>query len=277
MVSLNSNRILRSLLFVGLLGTAPLAGQEGPDTLSVFFLGNSYTYFNNLPGILEGISEGLDGPRLETDSHTHGGYTLRRHADDGHLPGAFGDPGAAGSQWDVVVLQEQSSLATTTDTLTGELGRPDQFQGAVRDLEALVRGLGATPALYMTWAKKRWPNQLDEISEAYRGAGAALDSPVAPVGAAWAAVIDQRPDLELFVADGSHPTPAGSYLAACVIYATLTGTSPVGAPREVWGAPWSGGGPLESTTPTLLVSLSQRDAAYLQDVAWAFASPQGAR
>jgi hypothetical protein len=277
MASLYCNRILRSLLLVGLLAGAPVAGQEGRDTLSVFFLGNSYTYFNNLPGMLEAISEGLDGPRLVTDSHTHGGYTLRRHADDGHLPGAFGDPGATGLQWDVVVLQEQSSLATSTDTLTGDLGSPDQFQGAVRDLESVVRGLGASPALYMTWAKKRWPDQLEEISEAYRGMGAELDSPVAPVGAAWAAVIDQRPDLELFVADGSHPTPAGSYLAACVIYATLTGESPIGAPREVWGAPWSGGGPLESGAPTLLVSLSPRDAAYLQDVAWAVAGSEGRR
>ena len=53
------------------------------------------------------------------------------------------------------MLQEHSPLATTTDTLTGELGRPDPFQGGVRDLESVVRGLGATPALYMTWAKKR--------------------------------------------------------------------------------------------------------------------------
>jgi hypothetical protein len=276
-MSPHSNRILRLLLLVGLVAGSPVSGQEGRDTLSVFFLGNSYTYFNNLPGILEGISEGLHGPRVIADSHTHGGYTLRRHLDDGHLPGAFGTRGADGPGWDVVVLQEQSSLATTTDTLTGDLGSPDQFQGAVRDLGTVVRRLGATPALYMTWAKKRWPNQLDEISEAYRGVAAEVDSPVAPVGAAWAVVIDQRPDLELFVADGSHPTPAGSYLAACVIYATLTGESPVGAPREVWGDPWTGGGPIESATPTLLVSLSPGDAAFLQETAWTVASAQAAR
>jgi len=272
MASFHRNRSHLLLLVVGLMVGAPVEGQEGRDTLAVFFLGNSYIYFNNLPAILEGISDSLEGPRVITASHTHGGYTLRRHLDDGHLPGAFGDQGPHSPRWDVVVLQEQSSLATTIDTLTGQLGSPDEFQSAVRDLETVVRELGATPALYMTWAKKRWPNQITDISEAYRGIGAALDLPVAAVGAAWAAAFNQRPDLDLYIADGSHPNPAGSYLAACVIYAALTGRSPVGAPREVWGAPWNGGGPIESALPTLLVSLSPRDAAFLQDVAWTIAS-----
>jgi hypothetical protein len=265
------------LLGLGVTAGAPARGQEGRDTLAVFFLGNSYIYFNNLPGIVEGISDSLDGPRLITASHTHGGYTLRRHLDDGHLPGAFGDRGPDSPRWDAVVLQEQSALATTIDTLTGQLGSPEEFQDAVRELETVVDELGATPVLYMTWAKKRWPSQITDISEAYREIGAELGSPVAAVGAAWAAAFNARPDLDLYIADESHPNPAGSYLAACVIYATLTGRSPVGAPREVWGEPWNGRGPIESDTPTLLVSLSPRDAAFLQQVAWKIASQQDAQ
>lgn len=133
------NRNLFWLVLAGLLLSAPAKGQEGRDTLAVFFVGNSYVYFNNLPGIIEGISDGLDGPRVITGSHTHPGYTLRRHLEDGHLPGAFGDRVAGGPRWDAVVLQEQSSLATTIDTLTGQLGSPDEFQRAVRDLENVAR------------------------------------------------------------------------------------------------------------------------------------------
>ena len=256
------------LLLLSVLAAAPVAGQEARDTLDVFFVGNSYIYFNNLPGLVEGISEKLDGPHLKTASHTHGGHRLSEHLSDGHLPSALQSDGSMSQTWDFVVLQEQSALATVTDTVTGELGSPVEFQRAVHDLASQVRNLGATPALYMTWAKRRWPAQLTDISAAYRGVGAELDAPVAPVGEAWAAVSTRRPDLELFVADGSHPNPAGSYLAACVMYATLTGRSPVGAPREVWGQPWNGAGPMESDTPALLVSLTAADAAFLQEVAW---------
>jgi hypothetical protein len=156
------------------------------------------------------------------------------------------------------------------------LGNPDGFQSAVRELEAVARELGATPTLYMTWAKKKWPDQAAVISAAYREVGDELTSPVAAVGDAWVVARKQRPDLDLYVSDGSHPSPAGSYLAACVIYATLTGRSPVGAPREVWGLPWNGRGPVESDTPTLLVSLAPREAAFLQNVAWSIASQQDA-
>jgi hypothetical protein len=265
------------LFLVPLLAAAPVAGQETRDTLDVFFVGNSYIYFNNLPGLVEGISDMLDGPYVRTASHTHGGYRLGEHLTDGHLPGALGSDGSTNHPWDFVVLQEQSALATVTDTVTGELGSPVEFQRAVRDLASQARDLGATPALYMTWAKKRWPDQLTDISTAYRGAGAELDAPVAPVGEAWAAVATRRPDFELFVADGSHPNPAGSYLAACVMYATLTGKNPAGGPREVWGQPWNGAGPMESEIPTLLVSLTPGDAAFLQEVAWAVVNQTDAR
>jgi len=268
--SRRTRRLPSLVVLLLMVSAAPVLGQRGGDTLSVFFLGNSYIYFNDLPDILEGISQGLDGPRVTTASHTHGGFTLRRHLEDGHLPGAFGEGGSNAPHWDAVVLQEQSALATTLDTLTGRLGSPEDFQDAVRDLEPIVRGLGATPVLYMTWAKERWPAQIDQLSAAYRGIGEELDLPVAPVGLAWARALDRRPDLALHLADGSHPTPAGSYLAACVIYATLTGTSPVGAPREIWGDPWTGAGLVDppTGTPTLLVSLTPRDAAFLQEIAW---------
>ena len=265
------------LLLASTLAAAPLSGQEAQDTLHVFFVGNSYIYFNNLPGLVEGIAQGLDGPYIKTASHTHGGHRLSEHLSDGHLSDAFGSEGSTDAPWDFVVLQEQSALATVTDTVTGDLGSPTEFQRAVRDLAAEARGVGATPALYMTWAKKKWPHQLADISATYRGAGAELDAPVAPVGEAWAAATSRRPDLDLFVTDGSHPNPAGSYLAACVMYATLAERSPVGAPREVWGAPWNGAGPMQSDVPTLLVSLSPDDAAFLQEVAWAIVTQQGTR
>ena len=96
--SRRTRRLPSLVVLLLMVSAAPVLGQRGGDTLSVFFLGNSYIYFNDLPDILEGISQGLDGPRVTTASHTHGGFTLRRHLEDGHLPGhhALGDPDGLG-------------------------------------------------------------------------------------------------------------------------------------------------------------------------------------
>jgi hypothetical protein len=263
---------LAALIFAAI----PVDGQEATDTLGVFFLGNSYVYFNNLPGLVEGLSRGLPGPLVLAAGHTHGGFTLRRHMEDGHFPDALETAESSEGifEVDVVVLQEQSSLGTPMlDEASGQLGASDDFQESVRDLVPTIRQAGAEALLYMTWAKQRWPQQITDLEEAYLVVGEELDVPVAVVGTAWSAAIHQRPDLGLYLGDGSHPNPAGSYLAACVLYATLTGLSPVGAPRELAGTPWNFGGPVASDNQTILASLSEEDAGFLQRLAWETVSP----
>jgi hypothetical protein len=271
-----SRGILLAAAFVSLLA-APAACQAPRDTIDVLYVGNSYVYFNNLPGLVEGISQGLDGPIVRGMAHTHGGATLRGHLEDGHLPALFSRGPAGGGHWDWIVVHEQSTLGTRYDPATGELGSPDAFYGAARELVERIRAAGAKPALYMTWAKQAFPAQSETLSRVYRSIGTELGVPVAGVGDAWAEVLRARPDFSLYYSDGSHPDPAGSYLAACVIHATLTGRSLVGAPREITGAPWNEAGPVESSQPAILVSLTAADAEFLQRIAREVASRLGAR
>ena len=270
-----SRAVLLAAAFLCLVA-APAAAQAPRDTIDVLYVGNSYTYFNNLPALVEGISAGLDGPFVRGAAHTHGGATLRGHLEDGHLPAILSRGPAAGGGWDRVVLHEQSTLGTRYDPETGELGSPEAFHAAARELVARIRAQGAEPVLYMTWAKQPFPAQSETLSRAYRSIGAELGVPVAAVGEAWAEVLRARPGFALHISDGSHPNPAGSYLAACVIYATLTGRSPVGAPREIAGAPWDMAGPVAASQPTVLVSLTAADAEFLQRIAWKVAGA-GAR
>jgi len=245
---------------------APAAAQQARDTIDVLYVGNSYIYFNNLPGLVEGISKELTGPVVRGTAHTHGGATLRAHLEDRHLTAIFSQGPARQRHWDWVVLQEQSTLGRIERP--GELGRPEAFYEATRELTPMISAVGAKAALYMTWAKQAFPMQSGTLSRVYRSIGAELGLPVAAVGEAWAEVLRARPDLSLYTSDGSHPNATGSYLAACVIYATLTGRSPLGAPREITGAPWNMEGPIVSAQPTVLVSLSPADAEYLQRIAW---------
>jgi hypothetical protein len=269
-------RIIPVALLLALLATASVACQEPRDTIDVFYIENSYVYFNNLPELVEGISTGLDGPILRGTAHTHGGATLRRHLDDNHLPEILSEGAADGDPWDWVFLHEQSTLGTGMDVESGALGSPDAFHEATRELVGMIRGEAAKPALYMTWAKEAFPLQTETLSHAYRSIGLELGVPVAGVGEAWAEVRRVNPEFNLHVSDGSHPNAAGSYLAACVIYAMVTGQSPLGAPREITGTPWNFAGPVESSQPTILVSLTASDAEFLQSVAWQAVSAHAA-
>lgn len=247
----------------------PVAAQA-PDTVDVLFIGNSYVYYNNLADQLEGMSAELDGPYLRTDHHLHGGFTLRRHLDDGHLPGELDRPAPDGRAWDRVVVQGQSRLGVPyADEDAGTIGDPTPFQDGAAEVISMVRSRGALPVLYMTWAKEPYPDQIGALAAAYRGVAASHGVPVAPVGLAWDRVRKERPDLDLFVDDGSHPNPAGTYLAACVFYAVLTGRSPVGAPARLNGVAMETPGVPGSDGPVVLVDLDAETAAYLQRVAWA--------
>jgi hypothetical protein len=247
----------------------PVSGQAPRDSIDVLFIGNSYTYYNNLPRIVEAISQALEEPILLQGIRAIGGYTLPGHLRDGHITEILQESAPAGDSWDRVVLQEQSTLGVGyVDAASGRLGDPASFHEAARDLVRVIEGQGAEPLFYMTWAKESFPNQTAKLAHAYEVIGEELGAPVAPVGLAWERVRRERPGLELFQDDGSHPNATGSCLAACVIYAELTGRAPEGAPSEITGHPWNGSGVLLSGAPTTQVSLGPEVAAYLQRVAW---------
>jgi hypothetical protein len=66
------------------------------------------------------------------------------------------------------------------------------------------------------------------IEQGYGAIAGELKVAVAPAGQAWQAVVREDPGIVLWQSDGSHPTPAGTYLAACVLYTRLFGPCPVG-------------------------------------------------
>ena len=239
------------------------------DTLDVFFLGNSYVYYNNLADQLAAISEALPGPVLRTAHHLHGGFSLRRHLDDGHLPGALETRAQDGENWDVVIVQEHSRLGVPyANDEAGTIGdREPFFQGAAEVAE-IVSDIGAEMLFYMTWAKEDFPEQTGPLAAAYVEAAHRHGAGVVPIGLAWDHVRSERPDIVLFHPDGSHPSPAGTYLNACMFYAELTGQSPVGAPSELHGIEMRTPGVVVSDAPVPLVRLTDEMAAYLQRVAW---------
>lgn len=185
--------------------------------LKVLFIGNSHTYLHKMPWIVAGLCRAEHrGCSIFVEQRTENGAGFKSHWKDRETRERI-----ASRPWDAVVLQDRSG---------GPIEELEVFHEYARHLVDEVKKQGADPVFYMTWAHRDRPGQQDRITEAYREAARVLNAGLAPVGTAWERVQMEKPDLDLYHADGRHAGPAGAYLAACVLYATLFNTSPVGLP-----------------------------------------------
>jgi hypothetical protein len=186
----------------------------------ILFIGNSFTARNNLPGLI-GQMAAERGKVVESRLISAGGASLRRHWNAGDALVAIQEGG-----FDHVVLQEQSTLPVKN------AGRMHE---SVRLFHAAIKTAGAKTVLYMTWAREHAPQSQQAITDAYTEIGRELGATVVPVGRAWQSFLGKYDQPVLHDRDQSHPTPAGSYLAACVFLAVLFGENPAGIETTVPG------------------------------------------
>ena len=212
----------------------PPKNKTANSSLNVLFIGNSFTARNDLPGLVASLAEAT-GTRLDHRLISAGGASLRMHWNKGEAAGAI-----RAGRYDYVVLQEQSTLPVKNAARMHE---------NVRLFDAAIKAAGAKTALYLTWARRHAPGTQKTITDAYQSIGRELGATVVPVGVAWQKFMAKHDKPVLHDKDDSHPTLAGSYLAACVFFATLFGKSPVGVGDGVTG-------------------LTAQDATLLQQVAW---------
>ena len=183
------------------------------DRLEVLFVGNSYTYCNNMPLMVSELAES-SGKTLHVESVTQGGKGFEWHFNNQETLATIGR-----ANWDLVVLQDYSLGPTKNREKMFEYGTA---------LGDEVQKCGAEIVFYMTWARQHIPEMQGEITEAYLALAEKLKAKVAPVGMAWEKAFSEMPDLALHTADKSHPNVAGSYLAACVFYSTFYNESAEG-------------------------------------------------
>ncbi|AKJ08023.1 Hypothetical protein AA314_09649 [Archangium gephyra] len=230
--------------------------------MRVLFIGNSYTYYNNLPAMLEGFAQALaPGKRLETGSVLMGGATLESLWKQGQARTLIHD-----GSWNYVVLQEQSMLGGLRINGVAYMNDPAEiFFPYGRLFAQEVKTAGARPVFYMTWSRKADLPAQQVLTHAYASLAREQQGVLSPVGLAWQRVRRERPELELYVEDGRHPGPAGTYLAACVLFTSLFHQTCLGAPSSLTGAPWMDTAFDTSRTETL-VALPEDTARYLQQV-----------
>ena len=213
------------------------------NKLKVVFIGNSLTFVNDLPRVLNRVAASASPAwTISADqNHLPGGSTLRSNwlSKSGSSMGTEALDLITKIKPDLVVLQDQSSGP--------ELAKYPELW------HAWIRGAGARTVLFMTWGKgdfggKLFKQTADTLESKYNKAGAQLGATVAPVGTAWKRHY-AKSAVKLHSGDALHPSPHGTYLAALVFFSTLTGQDPAGL---------STGG----------LNISAADAKILQQTAW---------
>jgi hypothetical protein len=161
------------------------------------------------------------GKTLQHKLISQGGASLKMHWNKGAAQKAMED-----TRYDYVVLQEQSTLPVKN---------AERFKENVRLFDPAIRASGAKTALYLTWARAHAPESQQLLTDAYLSIGKEIGAAVVPAGIAWKKVLSASTHPVLHDKDGSHPSLAGSYLAACTFLATLFGENPQGIEMDLAG------------------------------------------
>jgi hypothetical protein len=181
--------------------------------IKVLFVGNSFTQRNDLPGRFSAMAAEKN-VQVQHKLISRGGASLRMHWNAGLAAQAIATEG-----YDYVVLQEQSTLPVKNAKRMAE---------NVRLFDAAIKQAGSKTVLYMTWARQNAPLSQEAITAAYRSIGAEIGALVVPVGAAWQWFLAEHDRPQLYDRDGSHPSVAGTYFAACVFLVSLLKINPIG-------------------------------------------------
>jgi hypothetical protein len=213
-----------------------MAKRSEITALKALFIGNSFTARNNVPGLIEDLAA-AHSKQFEHQLIQAGGASLRMHWNKGEAQQEI-----QRTRYDYVVLQEQSTLPVKNAV---------RFHENVRLFAEAIKAAGAKTVLYLTWARQNALETQVALTAAYESIGAELGALIVPVGTAWQLFLQKHKQPVLHDKDQSHPTLAGSYLAACVFYAVLFKDKPTGEPQ----------------------GLSPAEAALLQQTAWEAVQP----
>jgi hypothetical protein len=237
---------MKLILSIGLFIIVSFSIQAQQDTLRVLFVGNSFTYFYNLPQVVSSMARSQD-LIIETRQSTVGGSSLNEHwnREKGTLTREMIEQG----QWDYIVFNNHS-LST--------INSPEEFMEYNKRFAELSRAHGAEPVFMMTWGYKSNPLMQSTITHWYNKSAQETSADVVPCGLLFEQVRNSRPDFELFF-DDKHPSYNGTYLLGLSFFKYFTNKKTKDIPRRLTTQDING-------ENLYLIFMHQEDADFLQQV-----------
>lgn len=185
--------------------------------LSILFIGNSFSYYNNLPGLVARFAR-ASNTRLVIGSVLRGGATLKMLWDDGEAPRKL-----LGKTWDYVVLQERGRLGGVIRDGIVHVSKPQVFIAYATRFDKAAKKIGAKTILYCppAFLGVARPDDTKKLHAAHKALARKLRAPMIPAGAAFMLARRERPSMNLYAPDKHHPNPLGTYLVASLFYKSL--------------------------------------------------------
>lgn len=179
--------------------------MEKKKTLNLLFVGNSHTYYNDMPLMVQrrAVEAGYD---CRVTMLAHACWFLSQHAQEPDVRFNILYGGC-----DYVILQEHAH----------PFGPEEKFREAALALNGLIRQAGSKPVIYETWAKQAEPEMQAHMNEVHREIAEEIGALLAPVGENWWEYQKAYPDLVVYAKDGQHASEAGSDFAAKHIWETI--------------------------------------------------------
>jgi hypothetical protein len=196
--------LIRIVFVLMLLASATkLWGQE---KINVLFLGNSLTYYNNLPELVKQLAEG-DGVKMTYQSIALPNYALVDHWSDGKAQREI-----QSGKFNYVIVQQGPSSQQEGRTYLLEYGLK---------FDSLCDKHNAKLAVYMVWPAKARAGDFDGVYASYLQLATSANALFCPAGEAWRQVWKNYPAFSLYGVDNFHPEYKGSVLAALVLYGSI--------------------------------------------------------
>ena len=200
--------------------------SQRADSIRVLFVGNSFTYFYNLPQVVSAMAKS-QGVNIYTRQSTVGGSNLEQHW-KGEKGTKTRDILKSG-HWDYVVFNNHSLSSIDT---------PESFMEYGKKFADLVRQGGGKPVFMMTWAYKSNPLMQTKITEMHKQLAQEARADYVPAG---------------------HPSSNGTYLLGLAFYKYFSGKSTAKIPDRITCKDWQG-------EKLYLLFMPKEDANFLQQL-----------
>lgn len=211
------------LVFSTSISTISLA-QDGVDVStkkSYLFIGNSFTYMNDMPDMFDEMANNA-GKNVFVKSSTKGGANFEEHAQRTNMFQAI-----SSHKWDNVIIQGHSREFIHSAAYVDSASIP--HLNKILD-SIYVNNPCTNVYFYMTWGYEdgyggyeytnEFENMADTIHGGYQRVGQKYLIPVVPIGAVWKNVkLDSR--AHLYSPDKFHPNHTGSYLVASTFFSAF--------------------------------------------------------
>lgn len=197
------NKLILTLILTIGFGVSGWGQQK---SIHVLFVGNSLTYTNNLPELVQSEAANMS-VSIKTEILANANYALEDHWNDGELQRLIKT-----GNFDFVVVQQGPSSQHDGREMLLKFGKR---------IKALCDQYHCRLVFFMVWPAIANIQTFDGVVQNYTDAASETNSILCPVGKSWKEYIEKTGDYSYYGPDGFHPSLKGSKEAARIISSVI--------------------------------------------------------